>query len=84
MQSQHWIIIFFITSLAIFSMWDVYLFISGKTTLSRYVINKSKKSKTWAYSSFLFVFFILIISVWLFFHWEINCIIFNFACWIDI
>lgn len=84
MQSQHWIGLFLIFGLATFAIWDVYLFLAGKTTLSRYVIEKSKKSRVWAYMALIFAISITCLGIWLFFHLELNCILFNFECWIDI
>lgn len=71
MRSEHYIALFLILSLAIFAIWDVYLYIKGKTTLSRYVIKKKTESLAWRILAIIFCTGVTLVGVWLFFHWEL-------------
>lgn len=84
MNTGHWLAVFLIGSLAIFAIWDVWAFVKGKTTMSQWVIKSSKANKYVAYWWLFFVIGITGVMFWLFFHWELNCIIFNFYCGLDV
>lgn len=85
MQSHHYIALFLITTLFIFAVWDVYLALHPeRKTLSRWVINESKKRRSFAWFALSFALLIFVLGAWLIFHWFLPCILFNVFCWVDI
>ena len=80
MTGSEWLIVYVILSAAIFTAWDVYRQLTGQETMSRKVINLSYQYKWIAALALLFSCFLAGVGIWLMFHWESLCILFDFAC----
>jgi len=84
MNTGQWIVFYIIAQIFVIAVWDIWAFKKDKMTASRYIIRQAKRYYLVARLVFLFTIAIIILGVWLFFHWEINCIVFNFLCGFDI
>ncbi len=59
---------------------DLLSWLTGKTTASQIVIKHSKKNKKYAYAALAFSILVAFVGIWLIFHWESPCILFNIYC----
>ena len=92
MTSGEWITYFLIAAvLVIFPLWQfiqLYRRRRGNKsamTMSQFVVRRAKGgSSFWSWFIIIFPIFILLVSVWLIFHWEGLCINWGIFCDIDI
>ena len=84
MNTGEYILAFLISSLFIFAAWDILAFKTGKTTASRIVINLSKRKKSYAVLALLFSIGVIFVGIWLVFHWESPCVLFDKFCWVNV
>jgi len=80
MNTGAWLTLFLVASLTIFAIWDVWAYVTGRTTMSRWVIKMSKKVTWIGYIFLIFSTGITLVGFWLLFHWELPCILFNRFC----
>lgn len=71
---------YLILSLIAFALVDVGLWITGRETMSQWVIKHGKKNNLVGIIALVFCVLICTIGLWLIFHWEIPCIVFNKFC----
>lgn len=91
MTSGQWITYFLFASvLVIFPIWELLQLLRRRLgnesalTMSQYVTRRAKKSKKWAVIVIAFPILILLVAIWLIFHWEGLCISFGLFCNIDV
>ena len=65
MTTGHWIMIFLLCSLVTFAIWDVVAFKSGRTTMSRIIIQASYKHKWARILALIFVGGVISVGFWL-------------------
>ena len=92
MNSGEYITWFLILSvLVVFPAWEfIQLYRRRKgnrsaRTMSQYVIHMAKNGHNgWKWFLIVFPVFIMLVSVWLIFHWEGLCLIWNVLCDVDV
>lgn len=74
------ILIFLLSALAIFAVWDIWAHVTGRETMSRYVIHMAKRKPFWKWFITIFPVVLMLIAIWLVFHWLVPCQWFDYAC----
>jgi hypothetical protein len=71
---------YLILSLIAFGLVDVGLWITGRQTMSQWIIKKAEQNVLFGYIALLFCLALVVGGIILIKHWELPCILFKALC----